>query len=651
MGSVAGVEIAGRYRLEVLLGRGGMGEVWRAVDPVLGRRVAIKFLPSHLTAGGPHLERFRREARVTARLQHPGIAQVFDYGTHAGQPFLVMELLDGRNLGEVMREHPSGLPVHKALDLAAQVADALSCAHRADVVHRDIKPANLMLLTGDRLKVCDFGIAGVVEADSDLTQEGTAIGTPAYMAPEQCLGERVDGRADLYALGCVLFVLLTGRTPFPADGDFRAVMLRHIHTPPPPLGSVRTDLPDGIGRLVARLLVKDPAERPGFAGSVADQLRALREGRAPDMLPDRTAPVDRVTDPTGSHPADAPRGATVPPGVELSTYHLGNLAAEATEFNLIVTVTDTTPTRAAVEAGTAPAVVFLLGMSTELPEEDFDAVKTAVAAAIDALDDGVSFAVVAGSAYAQTLYPDSLRLVTATAVTKAEASAALARLRPIEAAALGRWLRLADRLFSARPEAARCAILLTDMQADAESSEEFAAALTSYAERFPCHVRGIGSNWSVRQLSSIASTTLRGSVDIVVRPAEDLAEDLVKIVERLSGTPGRELALRITAAGGQVRSFKQVIPTVEEVTDRGYPTGPDTVEYPVEAGAGTALDPARDYHVQLRVPAGPPGEETTMADLEVILLPPAGDGQVLARQSVRVVRTETAPPADADPAE
>ncbi|MBO4260643.1 hypothetical protein [Streptomyces griseorubiginosus] len=155
----------------------------------------------------------------------------------------------------------------------------------------------------------------------------------------------------------------------------------------------------------------------------------------------------------------------------------------------------------------------------------------------------------------------------------------------------------------------------------------------------------------MRQLRSIASTTLRGSVDIVVRPAEDLAEDLIKIVERLSGTPGRELALRITAAGGQVRSFRQVIPTVEEVTDLGYPTGPDTVEYPVEAGAGTALDPGRDYHVQLRVPAGRPGEETTMADLEVILLPPVGDGQVLARQSVRVVRTETASPADADPAE
>lgn len=264
--NAAGIHIVGRYRLEKLLGRGGMGEVWRAHDARLDRHVAIKFLSTHTAVDGELLDRFRREARVTARLQHPGITQVFDSGAQDGQLHLVMELLEGRDLRAVLRARESPLPVDQAVDLAAQVADALSYAHQADIVHRDIKPANLMLVAGGRVKVCDFGLAGFVRADSDLTREGDLMGTPAYMAPEQCLGQRVDGRADLYALGCVLFALLTGSPPFSAYGDYRAVMLAHLHTPPPPLASRRPGLPDALQQLVSALLGKDPQRGLGTPG-------------------------------------------------------------------------------------------------------------------------------------------------------------------------------------------------------------------------------------------------------------------------------------------------------------------------------------------------------------------------------------------------
>lgn len=297
--NVAGMHIGGRYRLEALLGRGGMGEVWRAHDPRLDRKVAIKFLPPDL-ADGHVVDRFHREARVTARLQHPGITQVFDSGAQDGRLHLVMELLDGRDLGSVLQDGKSGLPVRRAVDLAAQVAEALSYAHRADIVHRDIKPANLMLVDGGRVKVCDFGIAGFVHADSGLTREGSLMGTPDYMAPEQCRGLRVDGRADLYALGCVLFALLTGRPPFTTHGDFRVVMMDHIHTPPrgwPPCGRACPSSSTGSSRSCSRRSPLTVRPTPGSwpTGSETSPLgvpgcRCPRPDRALRPLP----PLDRI---------------------------------------------------------------------------------------------------------------------------------------------------------------------------------------------------------------------------------------------------------------------------------------------------------------------------------------------------------------------
>ncbi|MER6254606.1 protein kinase [Streptomyces sp. NPDC001584] len=641
--NVAGTHVGGRYRLEALLGRGGMGEVWRAYDPRLDREVAIKFLPPH-PADGHVVERFHREAQVTARLQHAGITQVFDSGAQDGQLHLVMELLDGRNLGAVLQERTSGLPVHRAVDLAAQVADALSYAHGADVVHRDIKPANLMLVAGGRVKVCDFGIAGFVHADSGLTREGSLMGTPDYMAPEQCQGRRVDGRADLYALGCVLFALLTGRPPFTTHGDFRVVMMDHIHTPPPRPASLRPGVPVELDRFVSVLLSKDPGDRPAYAGAVAARLRDLTSGRTgtPLSVP-RQVPTS--ASPSGPDPryAYAGRPAPAPPasGFTMEADYDELLPPDAAEVHAIVTVTGAGAAPDDRAAAAPRALVFLLGLSEGLPEADFRAVTAAVGTAIDGLDEGASFAVVAGSDHARMLYPDTMRLVRANAETKAEARAALAGLEPIGAAAWGSRLRLADRLLAAHGDAVRTAILLMDLTVTAESPEELPAVLASCAGRFSCHVRGIGTDWEVAPVRSITAA-LSGTMDIVMDPSEptsQLAEDLTSLIARTRQAFARNLALRVAMpGGGRVRFVKQLTPSVDDLTGRGYQVGPGSGEYPIEVPDGESCD----YHLLLDLPPGRHDDEAVAAELSIVALPPSGDGQTLARLPMPVRR-------DADP--
>ncbi|GAA1962232.1 serine/threonine-protein kinase [Kitasatospora viridis] len=626
--NAVGTYVDRRYRLDKLLGRGGMGEVWRAHDLRLERPVAIKFLSTHTAVDRELLDRFQREARVTAGLRHPGITQVFDTGDWNGQLFLVMELIDGRDLAAVLKERGSPLPVEQAVELTAQAADALAHAHRSDVVHRDIKPANLMLLTDGRVKVCDFGIAGFIRADSELTRDGANPGTPAYMAPEQCLGQRVDGRADLYALGCVLYTLLTGRPPFASGGDYQAVMFAHINTPPPPLAERRPGLPVAVQHLVSALLSKDPAARPGNAAEVAARLRRL------PLQP-------------GGGASSVPPPPTEPPassGIGLQVFQNEYLTQDAVEANAILTVTGADAGAGApASAAAAPrSFVFLLGLSDRLPEADFRAVRQQVAEAVDRLDDGVAFALVAGSEYARMLYPDSMRLTRANALTRAEARAAVEQLRPVGAAAFGRWIRLADRLFTAHADTARTAVLLTDLVATGETPGELATALAASAGRFVCHARGIGTDWEVSQLRSITQA-LSGTVDIVAAPAADtgprgnLAHELASLIESTRQGFARDLALRVRMpAGVGIRFLKQVAPIVADLTDRGAPVGPGTLEYPVELLGSASCD----YHLCLSVPPGRVGDRMRAADLRVVLLPPAGDGQTLARQPVLVVRTD-----------
>ncbi|MFJ8659923.1 tetratricopeptide repeat protein [Streptomyces sp. NPDC093795] len=276
--------IQGRYRLHEVIGRGGMGEVWRATDEALGRGVAVKCLKPLGPQQDPQVltvvrERFRREARVAAALQHRGITVVHDFGEDDGVLFLVMELLEGRNLSQLLAanaQHP--LPVPDVVEIADQVADALAYTHGHGIVHRDLKPANIMRLRDGTVKICDFGIARLgadMGFTSRLTGTGIAMGTPHYMSPEQIGGGEIDHRSDLYSLGCVLYELATGAPPFDL-GDSWAILIGHRDTVPRPPRAHRAELPDYFDRIVLDLLAKVPEERPADAG---DLRRRIVSGR------------------------------------------------------------------------------------------------------------------------------------------------------------------------------------------------------------------------------------------------------------------------------------------------------------------------------------------------------------------------------------
>ncbi|GGR26739.1 serine/threonine-protein kinase [Streptomyces roseolus] len=276
--------IQGRYRLHEVIGRGGMGEVWRSTDEALGRGVAVKCLKPlgpHQDAGVQTVvrERFRREARVAAALQHRGITVVHDFGEYEGVLFLVMELLEGQNLSQLLAANARNpLPVHEVVDIADQVADALEYTHRMGIVHRDLKPANIMRLRDGTVKICDFGIARLgadMGFTSRLTGTGIAMGTPHYMSPEQIGGGDIDHRSDLYSLGCVLYELATGAPPFDLD-DSWAVLVGHRDTVPSPPRALRSELPDYFDRLVVDLLAKVPDQRPRDA---SDLRRRIVSGR------------------------------------------------------------------------------------------------------------------------------------------------------------------------------------------------------------------------------------------------------------------------------------------------------------------------------------------------------------------------------------
>lgn len=269
-----GDRLADRYRLDRRLGAGGMGEVWRGHDLALDRAVAVKVLLEAAT-NEELIARFRREATIGARLQHPGITVVHDVGQHEGRLFIVMELLSGEDLGAVLARERGGLPAAVAVDLAAQTAEALAAAHERAVVHRDLKPGNLFLLPGGRLKICDFGIAHSADATAGWTVTGRMFGTPPYMAPEQWRGEHVDARCDLYALGCVLYALLSGEPPFGSAEPMYVLMRRHVEDAPLSLREAGVAVARELDRLVLALLAKAPADRPESAEAVAKALRDL----------------------------------------------------------------------------------------------------------------------------------------------------------------------------------------------------------------------------------------------------------------------------------------------------------------------------------------------------------------------------------------
>ncbi|PKW25303.1 serine/threonine-protein kinase [Phycicoccus duodecadis] len=265
--------LADRYVLDAPIGRGGMGEVWRATDTVLGRQVAVKTIDLGRVTDESAAARFEREARVTAALSHPNVVTVHDTGVEGDTAYLVMELLPGPSLADRLQEGP--LPVEDVVEVGRQVASALDAAHARGLVHRDIKPGNIVAAADGRVRVVDFGITQLGEAGAEqaLTATHTVMGTAEYLAPEQATGGRVDGRADLYALGCVLFALLTGEPPFRGATPV-ATMMQHAHDPVPDVRTLRPDTPAWLAALVTSLLAKDPDDRPAGAAGVLESLES-----------------------------------------------------------------------------------------------------------------------------------------------------------------------------------------------------------------------------------------------------------------------------------------------------------------------------------------------------------------------------------------
>ena len=281
------------YRIERLLGSGAMGTVYLARDEHLDRPVALKLLAPELARDERFRERFLRESRIAALLEHPAIVPIYAAGEAEGTLFLAMRFVDGSDLREVIRRE-GRLDPDRAIEIVRQVAQALDAAHEAGLVHRDVKPGNI-LIEGDRAYLCDFGLAKHSSTVNSLTRDSAFVGTIDYIAPEQIQGSAIDGRADEYALGCVLYELLTGQPPFRHDSDL-SVVFAHLKEPPPLPSAARPELPDGIDAVIARALAKHVSQRyatcvqlvddaaVGLAGGEVDAPPGARAGTC---LPDR----------------------------------------------------------------------------------------------------------------------------------------------------------------------------------------------------------------------------------------------------------------------------------------------------------------------------------------------------------------------------
>jgi serine/threonine-protein kinase len=264
--------LGSRYRLVSRIARGGMAEVWEAVDVVLDRPVAVKALLPHLAVDDAFVTRFRREAVAAARLSHPNIVATYDTCASDGCEAIVMELVRGRSLREVLDEG-GALPAGRAVGIATQVASALDHAHRAGLVHRDVKPANILLADDGRVLVADFGIAKAAEASHDLTEVGEVMGTAKYLSPEQVQGDPVDARSDVYALGVVLYEMLCGRPPF-AAANSTATAVARLTTDPLRPRQVRAGIPRQVEDIVLHALARDPDRRYESAGALRAALLA-----------------------------------------------------------------------------------------------------------------------------------------------------------------------------------------------------------------------------------------------------------------------------------------------------------------------------------------------------------------------------------------
>lgn len=298
--SLAGKTI-GSFEIERELGRGGMGVVYKAHEQSLHRAVAVKLLAPHLAADRALVQRFQREARSAAQLNHPGIVTIYAVGEHEGRHYIAMEYVKGTPLSAYIAE-AGQLPVSQALDIARQIASACVEAHAHGIVHRDIKPHNIMIDRAGRVKVLDFGLAKPLDAPTHLTTEGTHLGTPAFMSPEQIDGLTVDGRSDIFSLGVTLFAMLAGELPFRGEGP-QAVMYQVVHAPTPSVRAYNAAVPVEIEQLLNRMLDKSPENRHDSAQALHDDLTRLAGVVTAKPRPSAPVPLAGVEASDGVRPS------------------------------------------------------------------------------------------------------------------------------------------------------------------------------------------------------------------------------------------------------------------------------------------------------------------------------------------------------------
>ncbi|CAB1367630.1 serine/threonine-protein kinase [Denitratisoma oestradiolicum] len=377
-----GTQQLGRYEILAELGRGAMGVVYKAADPVLNRIVAIKTINLALDPDerDDYEARFQQEAKAAGSLSHPAIVTIYDLGQSGTLAYMAMEFLDGRELRELI-SMAQRLPVRQAIAIAAQVAAALAYAHQHGIVHRDIKPANIMVLKDGAVKITDFGIARM-RVSEVKTQTGMRLGSPKYMSPEQVLGQRVDHRTDIFSLGVVLYEMLTGKSPF-GGNSLETLMYQTVHGAPPPPSRINPDVPQMLDLILAKMLEKRPEERYQDAAELAEDLRQCEQQYSLTLTPDAAAPsglhelppgllaageqtVVLVPEARSRHndpPVDATEGGTLGLSAVIDSFSATQRLAkevgmgrEFDEYSATVRVAHTAPAPAASAATTTPPV-------------------------------------------------------------------------------------------------------------------------------------------------------------------------------------------------------------------------------------------------------------------------------------------------------
>ena len=336
----------GKYEVVRQLGKGGMGAVYLAFDPMIERQVAIKVLPPQIASQGNALKRFLGEARATGKLNHPNVVAIYDIDQDRDQYYLVMELVQGGSVGDLLTNGP--VSWQQACRLAADACDGLQAAHAAGLVHRDVKPDNLMVTNEGRVKVVDFGLSKLTDAVHEtrmgLTSAGQILGTPHYMSPEQFQGQAIDARSDVYSMGGTFYTLLTGERPFAAAANVIHLMTAHAKQPPPDPSDVNSSIPAACGEIVARAMAKDPDKRYQTAGDLASALRAaagggLDGGSAPAMSarPLRAAVVAEPSKMQAMMLGNTIRGAGAETVVTCDAISAARSQREAPSVDLLVT--------------------------------------------------------------------------------------------------------------------------------------------------------------------------------------------------------------------------------------------------------------------------------------------------------------------------